>query len=217
MDLGLFEPIVADCLVGDRLVLDSRLLEVFLGKDEFSHDSPLILQILFHDGSVSYGIGWEFTGSDGQVSLSKEKMGAFSGNNMEKVGLRRVVLEKGTFAQLTLISNVEYSMDYRALLEATLRLKFATLVKNETLTITLEKSKSWSDKKEIKFLISDLKPKDAVLCLNTDIEVDIVSPVGVGLDRVKSHSRVVLDWKNNIASLSDGKLDNSLYLEVIFF
>lgn len=209
MDFGLFKLEVSNSLQGDRLILDPKILEVL--EDELSSDRPLIIEIIAADGTSSFGIGWEFTAQQGIFKLSQEKAGQLNCPT-EPYKLRHVVLEKGTFAQLTFMSNIEYNHDFRALLEATIRQKYATLVKNETISLEIEKEKS---RQEIKFLVSNLKPKDVVLTINTDIEVDIVSPVGVGLDRVKSqNSRVQLNWTSDTVELTNAKIENSLYFEV---
>lgn len=209
MDFGLFELQVSNALQGDRLILDPQLLEAL--EDEISSDTPLILEIIAADGTSSFGIAWEFTAQQGTFKMSQEKASQLTCPS-EPYKLRHVVLEKGTFAQLTFMSNIEYNHDFRALLEATIRQKYATLVKNETISLEIENEKS---RQEIKFLVSSLKPNDAVLTINTDIEVDIVSPVGVGLARVKSqNSRVKLNWTNDSVEITNAKIENSLYFEV---
>lgn len=208
-DLGLYKLEISQAVKGDRLILDPQLLVDL--EHEISPDAPLIIQIIPADGSCSFGIAWEFTAGTGTFKMSQEKALQITGHD-EDYRLRHVSLEKGTFAQLTFLSSVEYTHDYRALLEATLRQKYSTLVLNETIFIDIEKEKS----KEIKFLVSKLKPGDAVVTINTDIEVDIVSTVGVGLDRVMSqNARITLNWSNDVLELLNAKINHPIHIQVI--
>ncbi len=218
-ELGLFKLEISHQLQGDRLVLDPQLLELL--KDEISPDSPLIIELIAADGSVSFGIAWEFTAKTGTCQVSQEKALMLTGKTGQhhvngqhlECKLRNVVLEKGTFAQLTFLSTIEYTLDYRALLEATLRQKYATLALDETISIHVEKENA---KQEIRLMVTKLEPKNAVLTINTDIEVDIVSPVGVGLDRVISqNARIKLNWNNDSLEWINSKIDHPIHIEVI--
>ena len=93
---------------GDRLILSASVLsDLHL---ELSPSNPLILEISCGT-QTSFGIAWEFTAADGTFGMSAEKSKNFDLDGNRKFVLKRVDLSKGTFVQLTLMSQIKMGMD----------------------------------------------------------------------------------------------------------
>ncbi|KAJ3274089.1 NAD-dependent histone deacetylase sir2 [Terramyces sp. JEL0728] len=151
-------PILNEKLTGDKINLPSSKLEKVIEQD------PPFTFSLTGNNKISHAIVKEFTAQEGTIELGPFLMDQLKSDEIHIV---QIQLPKCTFAKLKPSSNFNLVTDTRSLLEAHLRKNHKTLTIGETLKVPI------SNTKYCEFEILELKPSNACLLLDTDMEVDI--------------------------------------------
>lgn len=153
------QSVTSENLTGDRIRLPHSALET-LTSLELPY--PLTFRLSSNE-AIMYASVREFTADEGVVELSP-LITAVLGNGDLKV--ETVELLKGTKATLKALNSIQI-MDPRTQLESLLRIHFTTLTAGTTISLKTQGGTAL-------FLVDSVEPGEAILCLNTDIEVDII-------------------------------------------
>lgn len=167
-----------ESLDGDKIILPSSVLEELLRGFNQILPSPLIFKILDEKSGLHLHVGVrEFTSNEGSAFFPNWVNEAFNdfSQSSDNLTLKFTVskLPKGSWAKLTSVDNdLKLIKNVRAMFEASLRSNFTALTKGQFL---------WAQYggKKLKFLVEELKPENAVDIIDTDLEIDIVSPANL--------------------------------------
>ncbi|KAI8903329.1 ubiquitin fusion degradation protein UFD1-domain-containing protein [Gorgonomyces haynaldii] len=144
-------------LLGDRIRLPHTILEQL---NAMNAQHPYVFRIQDLACSVL-----EFSAPENEIHLSPQ---LYSVLNAETATIALANLEKGTKATLVPLSSDYLQVkDMRSLLEAHLRREYTTLSIGQRL-------EPINNKTRIPFIVKHLEPQNHVLCIQTDIEIDIL-------------------------------------------
>src|SRR5690606_5027860 len=114
----------------------------------------------------------EFSAEEGKVGLSAflwDALALKTGEEGAAVTIQTKSLEKGTYVRLRPLEITEEDLDWKHVLELYMR-NFSTLTVNQVLVVPAGHG---ARRSEVRFLVDKLEPEDAVLTVDTDLEVDI--------------------------------------------
>ncbi|KAK5673028.1 hypothetical protein QVD99_000503 [Batrachochytrium dendrobatidis] len=180
---GTLSMLVGSTLSGDRIQLPPSILSALYSYSDASL-SPLTFMIQFVSDTATnttHGCVREFTAPEGSVIISpflaKQLLKSASADSPTDhlLNLTLVSLPKCHFAHLAPLDDTYLQIpDIKYILESHLRQNHSTLTCGETLSITQH-----SPLRLFQFLIVELKPASACLCIDTDMEVNIhpVDPI----------------------------------------
>ncbi|EGF79924.1 hypothetical protein BATDEDRAFT_25437 [Batrachochytrium dendrobatidis JAM81] len=180
---GTLSMLVGSTLSGDRIQLPPSILSALYSYSDVSL-SPLTFMIQFVSDTATnttHGCVREFTAPEGSVIVSpflaKQLLKSASADSPTDhlLNLTLVSLPKCHFAHLAPLDDTYLQIpDIKYILESHLRQNHSTLTCGETLSITQH-----SPLRLFQFLIVELKPASACLCIDTDMEVNIhpVDPI----------------------------------------
>ncbi|KAI8143773.1 ubiquitin fusion degradation protein UFD1-domain-containing protein [Fennellomyces sp. T-0311] len=156
---------------GDKVILPSSALEELLAKvnnNSESLPSPLTFEIRHpHKRSVVYSGVKEFSGQGDTIQLPSWMFDTLQLEDGSRVVIKFCPLPKGSWARLRPLSpDAADITDYRAALESHLRAHYNTMAKGQMLTCRY-------GTQSYPFLVTDLKPENAVCITDTDLEVDL--------------------------------------------
>ncbi|KAJ3257097.1 hypothetical protein HK103_004925 [Boothiomyces macroporosus] len=153
-------PILNEKLTGDKINLPNSKLEKVIEQE------PPYTFSLNSNQKTTHAIVKEFTAQEGTIEIGEFILNQL-GRELSEISISQIQLPKCTFAKLKPSSNFNLINDTRSLLEAYLRKNHKTLTLGEVLKVPITSSKY------CEFEILELRPSDACLLLDTDIEVDI--------------------------------------------
>ncbi|KAI8913711.1 ubiquitin fusion degradation protein UFD1-domain-containing protein [Entophlyctis helioformis] len=194
-------PVVDPSLTGDRLNLPQSVLDALMNAQAGGgrgSSSPFVFEIRNAAGPLptrTHGVVREFTAQEGTVCISpfleeqlqtsakaadRDANGDADGNangdaaaadqEQQPVTVTLVELEKCTFARLAPLTPAYLSIsDIRSVLESHLRRNHSTLTQGEVLQVT---EPSRPDRSH-PFVIVELQPAQACLCIDADVAVDV--------------------------------------------
>lgn len=162
----------------DKIYLPPSVLQALIDK---SGSSPLPTPLTFKitnpsTNQFTYVGVREFSAPEGTAQLPSniaERIGLSENQQMQPILIQLVELPKATSLVLSLEDDSYDVDDWKALLEAQLQSTYTTLTKGETLLINDPSDMS----KHYKCLVSDVKPADSVLIVDTDIDLEIIPPL----------------------------------------
>ncbi|ODQ53715.1 UFD1-domain-containing protein [Saitoella complicata NRRL Y-17804] len=153
---------------GDKIVLPPSALEEMLGGSSETNrelPSPLTFALLNpRTRKLTHSGLREFSAEEGVVLLPKHVRESLDLKEGELVAVAVRELSKGTLVKLRPLDAGYDEQDWKALLEARLNSHYTTLTKGEVLPIV-------AGNQTMQFLIDEIQPADAVLIVDTDLEV----------------------------------------------
>lgn len=171
----------------DKVFLPQSVLQTLLDQSGSLHPLPSPLTFKIHNPITRQfthvGVR-EFSADEGTCSIPSviaQRIGLKGG---QPVLISLVELPKATFLSLEIVTpdDSDNSMntynqvdDWKALLEAQLQSGYTALTKNDALYI----KDPTNPLRHYKGIVKDLKPADAVLIIDTDIDLDIIPPLGI--------------------------------------
>lgn len=169
----------------DKILLPQSVLQSLLDQSGPSHllPSPLTFRITNPLTRQFTHVGVrEFSADEGTCLIPSVIASRIDLKEGQPINIKLVELPKATFLSLEIAESNELDTnqnsyhdvdDWKALLEAQLQSGYTALTKNDTLYISNPSNPS----RHYKGLVKELKPDDAVLIINTDIDLDIVPPL----------------------------------------
>lgn len=168
-------------LPGDRTRLPQQLL------NEITEFNSILIFKLKSSKKTSFSSVREFTSSKDEIEINQRTFDILELETREKIKVELVKLEKCNFIKI--IPTGEFRVtDSRAVLEGFLRKNFTVLCLNEHYKVDLVGGK------HVEFKIVEIKPSDACLCVDTDMEVDIEFN---SLGQVMVDGAGNIEWSNN--------------------
>ncbi|OUM68348.1 hypothetical protein PIROE2DRAFT_22583, partial [Piromyces sp. E2] len=109
----------------------------------------------------------EFTAEENEIYMSDTMKNALNVQSYDEIFIRMVELPKCQQVKLEAMSpNISKISNIKALLESYLRKEQTLLYLGQEINV-----KDWKDTH--KFIVKELKPEDACIVIDTDVEVDI--------------------------------------------
>jgi hypothetical protein len=179
--------VLNDELPGDRINLPSDILETIISN---KLEWPLTFK-LTHALERTHVSVLEFTARPGDIEINSRTLKNLKIEESAAIEIELLLLPKCKYIKLVPMTpnNIK---DQRATLEAFLRKEYTVLCLNEFLEVPVEKGM-------VTFQIVDIKPAEACLCLNTDMEVDIVTPTSIDTNQLEA----AIKWNQNIERKSE--------------
>lgn len=168
----------------DKILLPQTVLQSLLDQSGPSHQLPYPLTFRITNPITRHfthvGVR-EFSADEGTCLIPYAVASRIELKEGQPIVIKLVELPKATFLSLEIVESDDLGQslgthnqvdDWKALLEAQLRSGYTTLTKNDSLYINDPADPTV----HYKGIVKDLKPSDAVLIIDTDIDLDIVGP-----------------------------------------
>lgn len=162
----------------DKIYLPPSVLQALIDKSGSAPlPTPLTFKITNPATNQFTHVGVrEFSAPEGTAQLPSniaDRIGLSETQQQQPILIQLVELPKATSLVLSLEDSSYDVDDWKALLEAQLQSTYTTLTKGDTLLINDPSDMS----KHYKCLVSDLKPADSALIVDTDIDLEIIPPL----------------------------------------
>ncbi|ORX46217.1 hypothetical protein BCR36DRAFT_105593 [Piromyces finnis] len=153
----------------DKVILPNSVLEVLISKN-LTLPSPLTFVLINKRNNIKIYSGVsEFTAEENEIYLSDTMKNALNVQNFDEIFIRMVELPKCQHVKLEAMSpNISKISNIKALLESYLRKEQTLLYLGQEINV-----KDWEYSH--KFIVKELKPENACIVIDTDVEVDIES------------------------------------------
>ncbi len=155
----------------DKIILPASVLDTLISQSNDSNPLPSPLTFKMEspiNGQLTHVGVREFSAPEGYVYLPPVVADKLQLKPGAAVNISLSELPKGSYLQIKPLEAGYHINDWRALFESKLHSSYTTLTKNEILQIDDHTGRVY------KFLVSDLKPSDAVCIVDTDVDLDIV-------------------------------------------